>query len=161
MEITLNPHPQKKVYLETLGCQSNVVESDHVAGLLIREGYSLTRKRRSGRHPFQYLFHPPARRGQGLFPPGRIGRLEKRTSKAGSSGVLGCMATSYKDHLMDRAPHVDMVVGPDQYLKVRRGHPRSLPGRAEARCWRISTRSISPRTTLTAFPSRTRPSWRS
>ncbi len=59
------------------------------------------------------------------------------------------MATSYKDQLMERAPHLDMVVGPDQYLKVPQVI-REASGRAKARCWRISTRFISRRT----IPSR-------
>jgi tRNA-2-methylthio-N6-dimethylallyladenosine synthase len=63
----------------------------------------------------------------------RLGRLAgwKREKEGRVLGVLGCMATSYKERILERAPQVDMVVGPDQYLKVpqtiREAAGRSLP----------------------------------
>ncbi len=34
--------PQKKVYIETVGCQMNVLDSELVVGALRRQGYELT-----------------------------------------------------------------------------------------------------------------------
>ncbi len=118
MEITLNPHPQKKVYLETLGCQSNVVESDHVAGLLIQEGYSLTP---DSAQADVILFNTCSVRQHAedkIFS--RLGELtDWKNGKPGRVlGVLGCMATSHKENIIDRAPQVDLVLGPDQYPKA-------------------------------------------
>ena len=35
---------EKKVFMETFGCQSNVLESDHVTGLLLQNHFSMTRQ---------------------------------------------------------------------------------------------------------------------
>ena len=37
-----NPSPKKKLYIETVGCQMNVLDSELVVGKLRSEGYELT-----------------------------------------------------------------------------------------------------------------------
>jgi tRNA-2-methylthio-N6-dimethylallyladenosine synthase len=109
---------EKKVFMETFGCQSNVLESDHVASLLLKNNFSLTP---DAKEADVILFNTCSIRQHAedkVFS--RLGQLVewKRNKDGRVLGVLGCMATSYKNHLMERAPHLDMVVGPDQYLKV-------------------------------------------
>jgi tRNA-2-methylthio-N6-dimethylallyladenosine synthase len=108
----------KRVYLETLGCQSNVLESDHVAGMLRKEGFLPTRDESEAD---VILFNTCSIRSHAedkVFS--RLGRLNdwKRARAGRVLGVLGCMATSYKERILERAPQVDLVVGPDQYPKV-------------------------------------------
>ena len=65
-----NP-PRKKLYIETVGCQMNVLDSELVVGKLRDEGYELTDDIDAGRRdPLQHLLRPPARRGQDLQRPG-------------------------------------------------------------------------------------------
>lgn len=47
----------------------------------------------------------------------RLGKLaDWKTGREGRVlGVLGCMAVSYKRTLLERIPHLDLVLGPDQY----------------------------------------------
>ncbi len=109
---------EKKVFLETFGCQSNVLESDHVTGLLLKNHFSMTQKWEDAD---VILFNTCSIRQHAedkVFS--RLGQLAdwKRDREGRVIGVMGCMATSYKDQLMARAPHLDLVVGPDQYLKV-------------------------------------------
>ncbi|HVM33654.1 MAG TPA: tRNA (N6-isopentenyl adenosine(37)-C2)-methylthiotransferase MiaB [bacterium] len=118
MEPSLTEPPPKKVFLETFGCQSNVLESDHVASLLRQKRFLMTEDAGEAdvilfntcsirQHAEDKVF---SRLGElGDWKRGRDGRVV---------GVLGCMATSYKEKLLERAPHLDLVVGPDQYLKV-------------------------------------------
>ncbi len=118
MEALTNETIEKKVFLETFGCQSNVLESDHVSGLLLKNNFSMTKKIEDAD---VILFNTCSIRQHAedkVFS--RLGQLgEWKKEKDGRVvGVLGCMATSYKDLLLERAPHLDMVVGPDQYLKV-------------------------------------------
>ena len=108
----------KKVYLETFGCQSNVLESDHVSSLLLKNQYSMTSELQEAD---VILFNSCSIRQHAedkVFS--RLGELgEWKHAKEGRVvGVLGCMATSYKNQLLERAPHLDLVIGPDQYLKV-------------------------------------------
>ncbi len=108
----------QKVFLETFGCQSNALESGHVASLLLKDHFSLAPR---AEEADVILFNTCSIRQHAedkVFS--RLGQLAdwKRDKEGRVIGVLGCMATSYKDQLMERAPHLDMVVGPDQYLKV-------------------------------------------
>jgi len=109
---------EKKVFLETFGCQSNVLESDHLATLLLKDHFSLTP---TPEEADVILFNTCSIREHAEHKVfSRLGQLAewKRGKEGRVVGVLGCMATSYKDQLLERAPHLDMVVGPDQYLKV-------------------------------------------
>ncbi len=118
MEPTVVIAPDKKVFLETFGCQSNVLESDHVAKLLREKRFLMTQDQAEAdvilfntcsirQHAEDKVF---SRLGElGEWKKGKDGRVV---------GVLGCMATSYKNQLLERAPHLDLVIGPDQYLKV-------------------------------------------
>ena len=116
---TLSPQTTgKKVFLETFGCQSNMLESDHVAGLLLKNEFSLTQK---AEEADVILFNTCSIRDHAEHKVfSRLGELAewKREREGRVIGVLGCMATSYKDRLLERAPQLDLVVGPDQYLKV-------------------------------------------
>jgi tRNA-2-methylthio-N6-dimethylallyladenosine synthase len=118
MEALPDAPTEKKVFLETLGCQSNVLESDHVSSLLLKNRFSLTGRMEDAD---VILFNTCSVRQHAedkIFS--RLGQLAdwKNEKEGRVIGVLGCMATSYKDQLLERAPHLDMVVGPDQYRRV-------------------------------------------
>jgi tRNA-2-methylthio-N6-dimethylallyladenosine synthase len=118
MEALTEKTKEKKVFMETFGCQSNVLESDHVAGLLLKDHFSFTQELEEAD---VILFNTCSIREHAEHKVfSRLGQLAewKRGREGRVIGVLGCMATSYKDQLLERAPHLDMVVGPDQYLRV-------------------------------------------
>ncbi len=118
MEALTEKTKDKKVFMETFGCQSNILESDHVTGLLLGNNFSLTQKLEDAD---VILFNTCSIREHAEHKVfSRLGQLAewKRGKEGRVIGVLGCMATSYKDQLIERAPYLDMVVGPDQYLKV-------------------------------------------
>ncbi len=128
MESLLTEKTSKKVYLETLGCQSNVVESDHVTSLLIKEGYSITGVSADAD---VILFNTCSIRQHAedkIFS--RLGELTdwKNEKQGRVLGVLGCMATSHKEKIIDRAPQVDLVLGPDQYPKAAGAISRASQG---------------------------------
>ncbi len=116
---TLSPKSkEKKVFMETFGCQSNVLESDHVTGLLLKDNFTMTQKQEDAD---VILFNTCSIRDHAEHKVfSRLGQLVdwKNDREGRVIGIMGCMATSYKDQLIERAPHLDMVVGPDQYLKV-------------------------------------------
>ena len=112
------PTTEKKVFLETFGCQSNVVESDHVTSLLLENRFSLTPK---AEEADVILFNTCSVRQHAedkVFS--RLGQLVdwKKAREGRVIGVLGCMATSYKNQLIERVPQLDLVIGPDQYMKI-------------------------------------------
>ena len=82
-----------KLYIETVGCQMNVLDSELVVASLRKDGYELTRERPRGRHdPVQHLQRPPARRGQDLQRPRPAEERQAASIPHKVIGVMGCMA---------------------------------------------------------------------
>jgi tRNA-2-methylthio-N6-dimethylallyladenosine synthase len=120
----------KLAYVETYGCQMNVADTDMVWGLLAKGGYGRTDE--------------PTRADLILINTCAVRekaeeRVFQRTSMLSHAarpdvvlGVTGCMAEHLKDRVRERAPEVDLVIGPD-------GYRRLLDHVAEARAGRAVT----------------------
>ncbi|MCZ2341437.1 MAG: tRNA (N6-isopentenyl adenosine(37)-C2)-methylthiotransferase MiaB [Bacteroidales bacterium] len=132
----------QKVYIETVGCQMNVLDSELVIGALKRQGYVLTD---TPNDADVILFNTCSVRELAEEKTySAIGRAtpRKRAHPDTVLGVIGCMAQKDQEHVRQRAPLVDLVVGTGQLAKIpeliaevrRTGQPQyalSL-GRAEA-----------------------------
>src|SRR5947207_12065390 len=108
----------KKLYIETVGCQMNVLDSELVVGTLRREGYE--------------LIHEPTEADVILFNTcsvqqhaedkiySALGRLRSHKQRHPSTilGVLGCMAQKDQELIRRRAPHVDIVCGTGQLTRL-------------------------------------------
>jgi tRNA-2-methylthio-N6-dimethylallyladenosine synthase len=108
----------KTLFIETVGCQMNVLDSELVVGSLRRQGYELV--------------HEPTAADVILFTTcsvrehaeektySALGRLAKHKRQHPHTviGVLGCMAQKDQEEVRRRAPHVDMVVGTGQLARV-------------------------------------------
>src|ERR1700734_3467385 len=109
---------RNKVYIETVGCQMNVLDSELVVGSLRRQGYELV--------------HEPAAADVILFNTcsvrehaeekiySALGRLvgHKKLNPDKVIGVLGCMAQKDQEIVRKRAPHVDIVCGTGQLARL-------------------------------------------
>jgi len=101
-----------KVYLDTMGCQMNVLDSELVASLLARSGMVLTGEARDA----DVLLYNTCsvRRHAEDKVHSRLGWACQRKA-AGRPlviGVLGCMAQRLGAELLRRHPGVDIVCGP-------------------------------------------------
>ncbi|MBM4265115.1 MAG: tRNA (N6-isopentenyl adenosine(37)-C2)-methylthiotransferase MiaB [Deltaproteobacteria bacterium] len=110
------PEPApRRVFLETYGCQMNVADAELVGGVLRRHGYLRTED------PAQadvLLLNTCAIRERAEERVlGRLSELLrfKIERPAVQLGVLGCMASHLRERLLDRAPYLDVIVGPDGY----------------------------------------------
>src|SRR5580704_11950127 len=110
--------PQKKVYIETVGCQMNVLDSELVIGALRKQGYDLTD---SPADADVLLFNTCSVREHAedktYSALGRVRNIKRENPEA-VIGVLGCMAQKDQDAIQKRAPYVDMVVGTGQLAEV-------------------------------------------
>lgn len=108
----------KKLFIETYGCQMNVADSEVVASVMEMGGYALTEKLEDADAVFVNTCSVRDNAEQRV-----IQRLEylnaiKRKRKPGMIiGVLGCMAERVREELIE-THHVDVVVGPDAYLDL-------------------------------------------
>jgi tRNA-2-methylthio-N6-dimethylallyladenosine synthase len=102
------------VYIETVGCQMNVLDSEMVVASLRRHGYEVVR---SPEGADTILFNTCSVRQHAedkiYSALGRI-RRQKRQRPGTVIGVLGCMAQKDQRLIFARAPHVDVVIGPGQ-----------------------------------------------
>ncbi len=108
----------KKLYIETVGCQMNLLDSELVVAKLRNDGYELTDDLNQADLVLYNTCSVRQHAEDKIYSAlGRIKRLKER--KPGLSiGVLGCMAQKDQEQIFRRAPHVDVVVGPGQLAKV-------------------------------------------
>ena len=108
----------KKVYIETVGCQMNILDSELVIGALRRDGYEVTDQTADAD---VLLFNTCSVREHAeekiYSALGRVGPL-KREKPGTVVGVLGCMAQKDQELIRKRAPYVDLVVGTGQLARV-------------------------------------------
>jgi tRNA-2-methylthio-N6-dimethylallyladenosine synthase len=108
----------KKLYLETVGCQMNVLDSELVFGSLRRVGYQLTDKATDAD---VILFNTCSVRQHAedkIYSA--LGRLQghKKRHPHKVVGVLGCMAQKDQEIIRKRAPHVDIICGTGQLARL-------------------------------------------
>src|SRR5437667_5669320 len=103
------------VYVETSGCQMNVADTELMLGPLAAHGYTRTGAAEAADvillNACAIREHAEAR------VLGRLGELarHKRRRPDVRLGVTGCMAQHLRGALRERAPWVDVLVGPHGY----------------------------------------------
>lgn len=109
---------QKKLFIETYGCQMNVADSEVIASVMQMAGYTMAESIEEADAVFMNTCSIRDNAEQKI-----LNRLEffhslRQKRKRGLIvGVLGCMAERVKDDLIAHH-HVDLVVGPDAYLTL-------------------------------------------
>ncbi len=108
----------KKLYIETVGCQMNVLDSELVVASLRKHDYELTDNTTDAD---TILFNTCSVRQHAedkIYSA--LGRLRnaKKDHPNKIIGVLGCMAQKDQRLIFQRAPYVDLIVGPGQLHQV-------------------------------------------
>ena len=108
---------EKKLFIETYGCQMNVADSEVIASVMQMAGYNMAETLDEADAVFMNTCSIRDNAEQKI-----LNRLEffhslKKKRPHLIVGVLGCMAERVKDDLIAHH-HVDLVVGPDAYLTL-------------------------------------------
>jgi tRNA-2-methylthio-N6-dimethylallyladenosine synthase len=108
----------KKLYIETVGCQMNVLDSELVVGSLRRQGYEITHEPTEADVIFFNTCSVRQHAEDKVYSAlGRLrGHLRKHPDKV--LGVLGCMAQKDQELIRRRAPHVDIICGTGQLARL-------------------------------------------
>jgi tRNA-2-methylthio-N6-dimethylallyladenosine synthase len=102
----------KKVYLETMGCQMNVLDSELVLGQLSSVGYEQTEDYQEADLVLLNTCSVRLHAEQKVYSRlGEIGYAKKRHPKM-IVGVIGCMAQRDPDGIQQQCPHVNLICGP-------------------------------------------------
>jgi len=108
----------KKLFIETYGCQMNVADSEVVASVMEMDGYSVTDNMDDADAVFLNTCSIRDNAEQRVIQRLEyINALKRKKKKNLIIGVLGCMAERVKDELIEKH-HADLVVGPDAYLDL-------------------------------------------
>jgi tRNA-2-methylthio-N6-dimethylallyladenosine synthase len=138
---------KSNVYIETLGCQMNVADTERAATKLREAGYRLTESSESADVVIFNTCSVRARAAQKVF--NRIGEVRK--SRRGDEpliGVMGCVAQLEGAALFDQSAAIGLVVGttatdrlPALIETARKGQHKilDLGGRADGEFWNVST----------------------
>ncbi len=109
---------EKKLYIETYGCQMNVADTEVVASIMEMDGYIITDDLESADAVFVNTCSIRKNAEQRV-----INRLEyfnaikRKHNQKLIIGVLGCMAERVKEVLIEQH-HADLVIGPDSYMDL-------------------------------------------
>jgi len=108
----------RKVYIETYGCQMNLADTELIVGLLKPYGYEPTQV--AAQADVILLNTCAIREHAEERVLGRLGELVcHKTRRPGVLlGLTGCMAQHHRERLLDKAPFLDLVLGPDAYRNL-------------------------------------------
>ena len=107
----------KKLFIETYGCQMNVADSEVIASVMQMAGYSSANTLEEADAVFLNTCSIRDNAEQKILNRLEFFNSMRKKRKGLIVGVLGCMAERVKDDLIDHH-HVDLVVGPDAYLTL-------------------------------------------
>jgi len=108
----------RKVYIETYGCQMNLADTELIVGLLKPHGYEPTPV--AAQADVILLNTCAIREHAEERVLRRLGELVRhKTRRPGVLiGLTGCMAQHHRERLLDKAPFLDLVLGPDAYRNL-------------------------------------------
>lgn len=118
MTSLINTAHEKKLYIETYGCQMNVADSEVVAAIAEMAGYAITEKIDDADAILLNTCSIRDNAEQKIVA--RLQALNALRRKSGRHlviGVIGCMAERVREELTEKHG-VDLVAGPDAYLDL-------------------------------------------
>src|SRR5262245_47988590 len=108
----------QKLYIETVGCQMNVLDTELVVGTLRREGFHVVHDIDDADVIFFNTCSVREHAEEKIYSA--LGKLRQHKQRHPDKiiGVLGCMAQKDQTLVRKRAPHVDIVCGPGQLARL-------------------------------------------
>src|SRR3954464_7626703 len=109
---------RRKLYLETFGCQMNVLNSELVLGQLRAQGYEAADDRDAADVIIYNTCSVREHAEQKVWS--RLGELRQRKAAEPGLviGVIGCMAERDGANIFKKYPHVDILCGPGELDKL-------------------------------------------
>ena len=105
----------RKLYIESYGCQMNFSDSEIVASILTDHGFNTTKNIEKADVIFVNTCSIREKAEQTVRKRLKTFQKLKEKKKNLTIGVLGCMAERLKSKFLEEEKLVDIVVGPDSY----------------------------------------------
>lgn len=118
----------RNVYIETYGCQMNVADTELMYGVLKDNGFGIATSIDDADVVLLNTCAVREKAEERVF--GRATQLLRYKYEKPEliMGITGCMAEHLQDKILERAPYIDIVVGPDAYRRL----PELLKNAAES-----------------------------
>jgi tRNA-2-methylthio-N6-dimethylallyladenosine synthase len=101
---------EKRVYIETYGCQMNEQDSERMLRLLEGSSFRLTREAKEADLILINTCSVREKPEQKVYSA--LGRFKRLKEERGTIiGVAGCVAQQEGERLLDRVPYLDLVIG--------------------------------------------------
>ncbi len=116
LQLSKNNKGNRNIYIESYGCQMNFSDSEIVASILSKEGFSTTKDITIA--DIVFVNTCSIREKAELTVRRRLefyNSIKKEQNPKMIVGVLGCMAERLKEKFLQEEKLVDIVVGPDAY----------------------------------------------
>src|SRR5688572_27377719 len=113
----------RKLFVKTYGCQMNVYDSDRMTQMLAHHGFAAADGPDDADLVILNTCHIREKAAEKVYSDlGRLRRLRDRrredTGRDMLLAVAGCVAQAEGELLVERAPFVDLVVGPQAYHRL-------------------------------------------
>ena len=106
----------RKMYIESYGCQMNFSDSEIVASILSKKGFNTTQNIEDADIVLVNTCSIREKAEQTVRNRLKVyNAIKKKQNPKMLVGVLGCMAERLKDKFLEEEKLVDLVVGPDAY----------------------------------------------
>lgn len=106
---------KNKFYIESYGCAMNFSDSEIVASILNKEGYTLSKNPEEANLILINTCSIRDKAEQTIRKRLKLFSKYKKNTNELKIGILGCMAERLKEKLLIEEKIVDLVVGPDAY----------------------------------------------
>ena len=108
----------KTYHIQTYGCQMNVADSELVESILVDQGYKSSNDPNTA--DVIFINTCSIREHAEDKVHSQLGRYEliKKNRPNIMIGVLGCMAQSLKQDILEKKSYVDIILGPDSYRRL-------------------------------------------
>lgn len=106
---------QKKLFIESYGCQMNMNDSEIVAAILSEQGFNTTQSLEDADLVLVNTCSIREKAEQTVRNRLQKYNYAKKRNPKMKVGVLGCMAERLKEKFLEEEKIVDLVVGPDAY----------------------------------------------
>ncbi|MGB8274642.1 MAG: tRNA (N6-isopentenyl adenosine(37)-C2)-methylthiotransferase MiaB [Alphaproteobacteria bacterium] len=127
----------KKVFIKTYGCQMNVYDSARMADVLAPLGFIPADGPEDADMVILNTCHIREKAAEKVYSElGRLRLLKDRRRAAGRDmllAVAGCVAQAEGEEMLERAPFVDMVFGPQTYHRLPEMMARAARAAAKRR----------------------------
>ena len=109
-------NPPKTSRVTSFGCQMNVYDGERMGELLAEKGITPAPEGEEADLVVLNTCHIREKAAEKVYSD--IGRLKKPDGSKPMIAVAGCVAQAEGEEIMDRAPSVSMVVGPQAYHRL-------------------------------------------